>query len=108
MATETRSPRSSATALLSTDPRHRDDSPLPHPFRSGLRHGMCCLASLGFTDIVVKSRVELDLTRQAAVEEFFSSEQPRYVIVVAAKGQSRPYLQPNRNKPILVSFQNWY
>ncbi|XP_078162965.1 putative GDP-L-fucose synthase 1 isoform X1 [Carex rostrata] len=43
------------------------------------------LASLGFTDIVVKSRTELDLTRQAAVEDFFSSERPRYVIVAAAK-----------------------
>ncbi|KAF3329325.1 putative GDP-L-fucose synthase 1 [Carex littledalei] len=50
------------------------------------------LASLGFTDIVVNSRVELDLTHQAAVEVFFSSEQPCYYVIVAdAMGQSRPY-----------------
>ncbi|KAJ3679194.1 hypothetical protein LUZ60_017205 [Juncus effusus] len=43
------------------------------------------LISLGFTNIVVRSRADLDLTRQTAVEDFFASELPKYVILAAAK-----------------------
>jgi len=43
------------------------------------------LLSEGFTNFVVKSSKELDLKRQAEVEEFFSSEKPDYVFLAAAK-----------------------
>ena len=39
----------------------------------------------GFTNIVTKTHSELDLTRQADVEEFFETEKPDYVILAAAK-----------------------
>ncbi|XP_010927967.2 probable GDP-L-fucose synthase 1 [Elaeis guineensis] len=43
------------------------------------------LVSLGFTNLLLRTHAELDLTRQSAVESFFAAEQPRYVIVAAAK-----------------------
>ncbi|CAL0304403.1 unnamed protein product [Lupinus luteus] len=39
----------------------------------------------GFTNLILRSHAELDLTRQADVEAFFASEKPEYVIVAAAK-----------------------
>ena len=39
----------------------------------------------GFTNIVTRTHTELDLTRQADVEEFFRTEKPDYVILAAAK-----------------------
>lgn len=39
----------------------------------------------GFTDIVVRTHKELDLTRQSEVEAFFAEEKPAYVILAAAK-----------------------
>ncbi|EAZ01911.1 hypothetical protein OsI_23937 [Oryza sativa Indica Group] len=43
------------------------------------------LDALGFTNVVVRTRAELDLACQAAVEAFFAAELPRYVILAAAK-----------------------
>lgn len=43
------------------------------------------LQSEGFLNLVLKTHKELDLTRQQAVEDFFNSERPDYVIVAAAK-----------------------
>ncbi len=43
------------------------------------------LLSNGYTNIVVKSRKELDLTNQKQVDDFFASELPEYVILSAAK-----------------------
>jgi len=42
-------------------------------------------SSEGFTNIITKSFEELDLRRQADVEQFFEEEKPEYVIVAAAK-----------------------
>ena len=39
----------------------------------------------GFTNIVTRTHTELDLTRQAEVEDFFEKEKPDYVILAAAK-----------------------
>ena len=39
----------------------------------------------GFTNIVTRTHAELDLCNQQAVEEFFASEKPEYVILAAAK-----------------------
>jgi GDP-L-fucose synthase len=38
-----------------------------------------------FTNIVLRTHVELDLTNQAAVSEFFSEEKPECVILAAAR-----------------------
>lgn len=43
------------------------------------------LTESGFENLVLKTHQELDLTRQADVEKFFSDERPNYVIVTAAK-----------------------
>jgi GDP-L-fucose synthase len=39
----------------------------------------------GFTNIITRTRTELDLTDRAAVDEFFATTRPEYVIVAAAK-----------------------
>ena len=43
------------------------------------------LAAEGFTNLVLRTRQELDLTDQAAVEAFFALEQPEFVFLAAAK-----------------------
>lgn len=43
------------------------------------------LTSLGYDNIITRTRAELDLTRQEAVESFFEIEKPEYVILAAAK-----------------------
>src|ERR1700676_3905954 len=43
------------------------------------------LRELGYENLVVRTRVELDLRNQAAVDSFFAAEQPEYVFLAAAK-----------------------
>lgn len=43
------------------------------------------LESLGYTNLILKTRAELDLMDQKATEEFFEKERPEYVYVAAAK-----------------------
>jgi GDP-L-fucose synthase len=43
------------------------------------------LQNLGYTNFVLKTSKELDLTNQASVDEFFSTEKPDYVFDAAAK-----------------------
>lgn len=43
------------------------------------------LQSNGYTNIITRSRNELDLTRQTEVEKFFKDERPEYVFLAAAK-----------------------
>lgn len=43
------------------------------------------LKELGYTNIVTKSKLELDLTNQFQVNQFFHFERPEYVFVAAAK-----------------------
>ena len=43
------------------------------------------LISKGYNNIVTRSSSELDLTRQADVEEFFAQEKPEVVVLAAAK-----------------------
>jgi GDP-L-fucose synthase len=43
------------------------------------------LESKGYTNLVYRTHKELDLTNQKAVQEFFESEKPEYVILAAAK-----------------------
>ncbi|WJX78409.1 Germin-like protein sub 1 member 20 [Trifolium repens] len=46
---------------------------------------VCKLTELGFTNLILRSHAELDLTRQSDVEAFFASTKPEFVIVAAAK-----------------------
>jgi GDP-L-fucose synthase len=43
------------------------------------------LESGGFSNLIVRTHAQLDLTRQDDVEHFFASEQPEFVFVAAAK-----------------------
>jgi GDP-L-fucose synthase len=43
------------------------------------------LATEGYSRLLLRTRAELDLTRQAATEEFFAEERPEYVFLAAAK-----------------------
>jgi GDP-L-fucose synthase len=43
------------------------------------------LRELGHTNLLLRSRAELDLCNQAAVEAFFATERPEYVFLAAAK-----------------------
>ena len=43
------------------------------------------LQSKGYTNIITRTRVQLDLTDQLAVDTFFASEQPNHVYLAAAK-----------------------
>jgi GDP-L-fucose synthase len=43
------------------------------------------LRSVGYDNVILRSRSELDLTRQRAVEEFFAAARPRYVFLAAAR-----------------------
>jgi GDP-L-fucose synthase len=43
------------------------------------------LRSLGFTNLLTRTRQELDLTDQAAVQRFLTDERPDYVFIAAAK-----------------------
>jgi GDP-L-fucose synthase len=39
----------------------------------------------GYTNIVVRTHAELDLTNQAATEDFIKAEKPEYIFLAAAK-----------------------
>lgn len=43
------------------------------------------LEKRGYTNLILRTREELDLTRQADVERFFATEKPEYVFLAAAK-----------------------
>jgi GDP-L-fucose synthase len=43
------------------------------------------LRAEGYTDVLTRTRGELDLTDQAAVNTFFAKEQPEYVVLAAAR-----------------------
>jgi GDP-L-fucose synthase len=54
---------------------------------SGLVGGAICraLGQRGFTDVLTRTRSELELRDHAAVDAFFRDERPEYVILAAAK-----------------------
>ncbi|MCX7842840.1 MAG: GDP-L-fucose synthase [Clostridia bacterium] len=43
------------------------------------------LDSLGYTNLIYRTHKELDLTNQAAVDDYFEKEKPEYVFLAAAK-----------------------
>jgi GDP-L-fucose synthase len=44
-----------------------------------------CLQAKGYTDVITRSRTELDLLSQQAVHEFVKAEKPDYIFIAAAK-----------------------
>ena len=44
-----------------------------------------CLQSQGYTNLVLRSRGDLDLRNQAAVQQFFAESRPEFVFLAAAK-----------------------
>lgn len=69
------------------------DRPIPRASRifvaghRGLVGSAICrlLRSAGFTNVIVRSRGELDLRHQQAVEKFFEEARPEYVFLAAAR-----------------------
>ncbi len=54
------------------------------------------LTSKGYTNLLVRTHAELDLTNQAAVADFFAKEKPEYVFLSAAKVGG---IQANNTQP---------
>lgn len=57
----------------------------------------------GYTNLVLKGREEVDLTRQEEVERFFEKERPEYVFLAAAKVGG---IHANRTYPAEFIYQN--
>lgn len=61
------------------------------------------LQSEGYTNLLLKTRSEVDLTRQDQVENFFKSEKPEYVFLAAAKVGG---IHANNTYPAEFIYQN--
>jgi len=61
------------------------------------------LQSAGYVNLVTQTRAELDLTRQAAVIQFFGQERPDYVFMAAAKVGG---IQANNTRRAEFIYQN--
>lgn len=57
----------------------------------------------GYTNIVTRTRAELDLTRQSEVEAFFAKEKPEYVFLAAAKVGG---IEANNSAPADFMYEN--
>jgi len=57
----------------------------------------------GYTNLILKGREEVDLTRQEEVEKFFEKERPEYVFLAAAKVGG---IHANRTYPAEFIYQN--
>lgn len=61
------------------------------------------LAASGYTNVIVRSHKELDLTRQTEVEHFFEQERPEYVFLVAARTGG---VMARQEKPVEMMVDN--
>ncbi len=61
------------------------------------------LQQRGFSNLLLRTHAELDLTHQAAVERFFADEKPEYVLLAAAKVGG---IHANSSYPAEFMFQN--
>ena len=61
------------------------------------------LTKQGFTNLLIRTSKELDLTDQNAVTEFFAAEKPEYVFLAAAKVGG---IMANKNYPAEFIYQN--
>jgi GDP-L-fucose synthase len=57
----------------------------------------------GYNNIITRTHAELDLTVQAAVDEFFANERPEYVFLAAAKVGG---IEANNSAPADFMYQN--
>jgi GDP-L-fucose synthase len=57
----------------------------------------------GYANVVTRTHAELDLTRQAPVEDFFRTERPDYVFLLAAKNGG---IHANRSSPADFCYEN--
>ncbi len=62
-----------------------------------------CLTTKGFTNLLVRTRAELDLRDSVAVEDFFRSEKPTYLIAAAAKVGG---IKANSDQPVEFLLEN--
>jgi len=62
-----------------------------------------CLQARGYDNLVLRTREELDLNSQAAVEAFFSAEKPEVVIFAAARGGG---IHANNTYPSEFMYEN--
>ena len=61
------------------------------------------LSEAGYNNLLLKTHAELDLTRQAEVEDFFNTENPEYVFLAAARVGG---IQANSTKPAAFIYDN--
>lgn len=61
------------------------------------------LRQAGFTNLILRTRAELDLTDQDAVERFFQAEKPEYVFLAAARVGG---IHANRTRPAEFIYEN--
>jgi GDP-L-fucose synthase len=61
------------------------------------------LQSNGYSNVITRTHAELDLIRQAEVEDFFESERPEYVFLAAAKVGG---IKANINSPATFIYDN--
>jgi len=61
------------------------------------------LRSKGFTDVIIRTRQELNLLDQTAVQRFFQKEKPEYVFIAAAKVGG---ILANNNQPASFLLEN--
>jgi len=61
------------------------------------------LQSVGYTNLLLKTRSELDLLDKKAVQDFFAAQMPQYVIIAAAKVGG---ILANKNSPADFIYQN--
>lgn len=61
------------------------------------------LQKQGYTNLVLKTRAELDLTQQSSVQDFFATEKPEYVFMAAAKVGG---IVANNTYPADFAYQN--
>ncbi len=61
------------------------------------------LQKQGYTNLLLKTRAELDLTQQAIVNDFFATEKPEYVFMAAAKVGG---IVANNTYPADFAYQN--
>ena len=61
------------------------------------------LRAAGYSNLIVRTRRELDLTDQAAVERFFSETRPEYVFLAAARVGG---ILANSSLPAAFIFEN--
>jgi GDP-L-fucose synthase len=79
-------PRSSAAIIVFLVPMNKSSTIFVAGHRGMVGAAIARrLSADGYSKLLLRTRAELDLTRQSAVEDFFAKERPEYVFLAAAK-----------------------